>query len=208
MQASQKDLAASRAYVRSVAMKYVRDEQDAEDVTQDAMLLAYRYRHAFRGESRYSTWLYRVTATAALMFLRRQRRLARELPSSTTTDEDGTPWLDRHAAPGDVRNQVIARADLGQFGLRSRRSARSTPRCSGSATARAAPRPKSRTSSASRSPPSRRGRFAAARPRSARSRASRRPEGRDVTRRRSAPRAARRRSRATAPTPGAERAPH
>ena len=51
-------------------MKYVRDEQDAEDVTQDAMLLAHRYSDSFRGESRYSTWLYRVTATAALMFLR------------------------------------------------------------------------------------------------------------------------------------------
>src|SRR6266481_2636665 len=62
---------------------------DAEDVTQDALLLAHRYRESFRGDSRYSTWLYRVTATAALMFLRRQRRLAREVASSTATDEDG-----------------------------------------------------------------------------------------------------------------------
>ncbi len=38
------DLDQTRAYVRSVAFKYVRDEQDAEDVTQDAMLLAHRYR--------------------------------------------------------------------------------------------------------------------------------------------------------------------
>ena len=65
-------------------MKYVRNEQDAEDVTQDAMLLAHRYRDSFRGESRYSTWLYRVTATAALMFLRKQRRLSREVPASGT----------------------------------------------------------------------------------------------------------------------------
>src|SRR5215831_7546794 len=88
------DLEGTRAYVRSIAMKYVRNEQDAEDVTQDAMLLAHRYRDSFRGESRYSTWLYRVTATAALMFLRKQRRLAREVPASTTgtIDEDGTPW--------------------------------------------------------------------------------------------------------------------
>ena len=67
----------TRAYVKSVAMKYVRNETDAEDVTQDALLLAHRYRDSFRGDSRYSTWLYRVTATAALMFLRRQRRLSR-----------------------------------------------------------------------------------------------------------------------------------
>ena len=104
----------TRAYVRSIAMKYVRNEQDAEDVTQDAMLLAHRYRDAFRGDSRYSTWLYRVTATAALMFLRKQRRLAREIPSSGTgVDDDATPWLDRVASPSDLRAEVIARADLG-----------------------------------------------------------------------------------------------
>ena len=106
----------TRAYVRSVAMKYVRNEHDADDVTQDAMLLAHRYRESFRGESRYSTWLYRVTATAALMFLRKQRRLSREIPASGTgagIDEDGTPWLERVASPADLRAEVIARADLG-----------------------------------------------------------------------------------------------
>jgi RNA polymerase sigma-70 factor (ECF subfamily) len=107
-----RDLAATRAYVRSVALKYVRDDQDAEDVTQDALLLAHRYRDSFRGESRYSTWLYRVTATAALMFLRRQRRLSREVPSSAATGEDETPWLERHAAPDDVRAQLIARTEV------------------------------------------------------------------------------------------------
>ncbi|MBX3158546.1 MAG: RNA polymerase sigma factor [Deltaproteobacteria bacterium] len=107
------DLDQTRAYVRSIAMKYVRDEQDAEDVTQDAMLLAHRYRDSFRGESRYSTWLYRVTATAALMFLRKQRRIAREIPASGTVDEEGTPLLERQPAATDLRGDVIARAECG-----------------------------------------------------------------------------------------------
>jgi RNA polymerase sigma-70 factor (ECF subfamily) len=108
------DFDKTRAYVRSVAMKYVKDESDAEDVTQDALLLAHRYRDSFRGEARYSTWLYRVTATAALMFLRRQRRLAREVPASAAVDEEGTPWLERQPAATDVRGDVIARAELTQ----------------------------------------------------------------------------------------------
>jgi RNA polymerase sigma factor (sigma-70 family) len=112
MQTSVEDLERTRAYVKSVAMTYVRNEQDADDVAQDAMLLAHRYRDSFRGESRYSTWLYRVTATAALMFLRKQRRLAREVPASTTTDEEGTPWLERQADDADTRAEVIARAEL------------------------------------------------------------------------------------------------
>ncbi|HEX2686443.1 MAG TPA: sigma-70 family RNA polymerase sigma factor [Kofleriaceae bacterium] len=112
---SEVGLAHARAYVRSIAMKYVHNEHDADDVTQDAMLLAHRHRDAFRGDSRYSTWLYRVTATAALMFLRKQRRLSREIPASATNnvDEDGTPWLERVSAPTDLRAEVIARADLG-----------------------------------------------------------------------------------------------
>jgi len=111
---SEINLERTRTYVRSIAMKYVHNEHDAEDVTQDAMLLAHRYRDAFRGDSRYSTWLYRVTATAALMFLRKQRRLAREIPASGTgPDEDSTPWLDRVPAPTDLRAEVIARANLG-----------------------------------------------------------------------------------------------
>jgi RNA polymerase sigma-70 factor (ECF subfamily) len=106
------DLERTRAYVKSIAMKYVRNETDADDVAQDAMLLAHRYRDSFRGESRYSTWLYRVTATAALMFLRKQRRVAREIPASRATDEDGTPWLERQVAPTDTRAEVMARAEL------------------------------------------------------------------------------------------------
>lgn len=109
------DVDHTRPYVRSIAMKYVHNEHDADDITQDAMLLAYRYRAGFRGDARYSTWLYRVTATAALMFLRKQRRLAREIPASGTgtSDEDGIPWLERVASPSDLRAEVIARADLG-----------------------------------------------------------------------------------------------
>src|SRR5258706_4894012 len=110
------ELDRAREYVRSVALKYVRNDQDAEDVTQDAMLLAHRYRDSFRGESRYSTWLYRVTATAALMFLRKQKRVAREIPSSTTTAEDGAPWLDRQPSPRDLRAELSARDELGEIG--------------------------------------------------------------------------------------------
>jgi RNA polymerase sigma-70 factor, ECF subfamily len=102
-----------RSYVKSIAMKYVRDDQDAEDVTQDALLLAHRYKDSFRGESRYSTWLYRVTATAALMFLRKQRRRSREIPASKGgADEEGTPWIERQPAADDTRRELIARDEL------------------------------------------------------------------------------------------------
>jgi RNA polymerase sigma-70 factor (ECF subfamily) len=77
-----------RQYVFSVAMKYLKDPDAAEDVTQDALLLVHRHRDSFRGDSRFSTWLYRVAATTALMYLRKQRRRGRELPMPLRTDEE------------------------------------------------------------------------------------------------------------------------
>ena len=90
--------AATRRYVFSIAMKYVKDEDAAGDIAQDALLLAHRHRDSFRGDSAFSTWMYRITATTALMYLRRQRRLAREVPSSGG-DEDAPSILDQRAAP-------------------------------------------------------------------------------------------------------------
>lgn len=63
-----------RRFVYAVARRIVRDEDAAADVTQDAMLLAFRYRDRFRGDARYRTWLYRITASAAITHLRRRRR--------------------------------------------------------------------------------------------------------------------------------------
>lgn len=77
-----------REYVFSVAMKYVKDADEAADVAQDAMLLAYRHRASFRGDSRYTTWLYRVAATTALMHLRKKRRMPKELTAHVTDEAE------------------------------------------------------------------------------------------------------------------------
>lgn len=77
-----------REYVFSVAMKYVKDEEEAADVAQDAMLLAFRHRASFRGDSRFTTWLYRVAATTALMHLRKKRRMPKELTAVWSDESD------------------------------------------------------------------------------------------------------------------------
>jgi RNA polymerase sigma-70 factor, ECF subfamily len=86
-----------REYVFSVTMKYLKDEEEAADATQDAMLLAYRHRASFRGDSRFTTWLYRVAATTALMHLRKKRRAGRTVP--VEQDVAGEPLVAEVAAP-------------------------------------------------------------------------------------------------------------
>lgn len=63
-----------REFVFAIVRKFLDSAADADDVTQEALLLAYRYRHTFRGDSRYRTWLYRIAVTSALGFLRKRRR--------------------------------------------------------------------------------------------------------------------------------------
>jgi RNA polymerase sigma-70 factor, ECF subfamily len=59
----------------------LKDEDEAADVAQDALLNAYRHRASFRGDSRFTTWLYRVAATTALMHLRKKRRARAAFPA-------------------------------------------------------------------------------------------------------------------------------
>ena len=58
--------------VYTLAYRLVGDRHEAEDVAQDAYLRVHRSLRTFRGESSFSTWLYRVVANAATTHLRRK----------------------------------------------------------------------------------------------------------------------------------------
>src|SRR5215831_3401472 len=62
------------AQVNRQAIHLVGTAADAEEVVQDVFLAVYEKAHTFRGESAFATWLYRLTANAALSRLRRRRR--------------------------------------------------------------------------------------------------------------------------------------
>jgi RNA polymerase sigma-70 factor (ECF subfamily) len=68
--------------VYRLALHLVRSPAVAEDVTQETFLHAYRSLKRFRGQSAFSTWLYRITRNCAVDAVRRsarQRRLAQEV---------------------------------------------------------------------------------------------------------------------------------
>lgn len=69
-------------FVQAIARKFAKQDADVDDITQDALMAAHRHQASYRGEARYTTWLYQVTCRAALMHLRRTRRIAREVPTS------------------------------------------------------------------------------------------------------------------------------
>jgi RNA polymerase sigma-70 factor (ECF subfamily) len=65
---------AHQADVYRLALHLVRDVQTAEDVTQDAFVHAYRSLRRFRGGSKFSTWLFRITRNCAIDAIRRRER--------------------------------------------------------------------------------------------------------------------------------------
>ena len=67
-------LRAHEKTVYNLALRMTGNPEDAEDMAQEAFLKAYRSIDAFRGESKFSVWLYRIVSNVCLDHLRRQSR--------------------------------------------------------------------------------------------------------------------------------------
>ena len=96
------------AFVYNVAQRMMGDPHDAEDVTQEAFIDAYRAWERFRGESQVSTWLYRITVNRSLMRLRKEKR-ARQLTVTGYEDRNVVNWADspeRQALGSELRDKL------------------------------------------------------------------------------------------------------
>lgn len=87
--------------IYNLALRMFRDQAEAEDLTQEAFVAAFEQIGSFRGESAFSTWLYRIAVRRALNRIRDLGR--RPLAHASTIDDppDGAPSLDiADASPG------------------------------------------------------------------------------------------------------------
>ena len=73
--------------VYSLALRMVGNEEDARDMAQEAFIRAFNSLGSFRGESKFSVWLYRLTSNICIDFLR--GRAKRRTVSLSWEDEDG-----------------------------------------------------------------------------------------------------------------------
>ena len=65
--------------------RFIRDQAEVEDVTQEAFIKAYRALPAFRGDSAFYTWLYRIGINTAKNYL---MAMGRRAPTSTEVDAE------------------------------------------------------------------------------------------------------------------------
>ena len=86
--------------LRALAFRMLRDPSLMDDALQDAAIKAYQALPRFRGESDVGTWLYRITYTTCLDYLRRERRfqllLCDDVPGERSDDpcDVVTRWMD------------------------------------------------------------------------------------------------------------------
>jgi RNA polymerase sigma-70 factor (ECF subfamily) len=95
-------------FVYNVAYRMMGKPEDAEDVSQDAFISAFRAFERFRGESKVTTWLYRITVNAALMKLRKEKK-SRTLTRTGLDDVVIADWSDapeRFATNSELGNKI------------------------------------------------------------------------------------------------------
>jgi RNA polymerase sigma-70 factor (ECF subfamily) len=111
------------AKMYGVALQFMRNETDAREVMQDALVSVWNKIGSFEGKSAFTSWLYRVTANAALMTLRKRKRRENDVSLDTAANDDDdmplpalrlsdkSPLPDNAALTGELGEQVRAAID-------------------------------------------------------------------------------------------------
>ena len=60
-------------FVFTLVLRLIENREDAEEVAQDVFVKSYRSLSDFRGESKFSTWLFTITRTTCISFLRKKK---------------------------------------------------------------------------------------------------------------------------------------
>jgi RNA polymerase sigma factor (sigma-70 family) len=60
-------------FVFTLALRFAKGREDAEEIAQDCFIKAYRSLNSFQQQSKFSTWLYSIVYTTAMTFLRKKR---------------------------------------------------------------------------------------------------------------------------------------
>src|SRR5688572_5044080 len=104
--------------IQQLAFRYVKNWEDAEEVTQDVLLKVYRKIDAFRGDAALSSWIYRITFNTAMSRLRsskvsRQTEIQSSEPAGSESVERGLPeQADWSALADDHVHRLQMRAQL------------------------------------------------------------------------------------------------
>jgi RNA polymerase sigma factor (sigma-70 family) len=73
-----------KSYVFTLTLRFTKNREDAEEVSQDIFIKAYRSLADFKGAAKFSTWLYTIVNTTCITFLRKKRLEVKSLDDEKT----------------------------------------------------------------------------------------------------------------------------
>lgn len=105
----------ARNYQRiyAVIYRFIGDPHEAEDLTQDTFLNAYRARDGFRGDSQTYTWLYRIAVNLTKNRLEQLKRKPQSLPSAGG-DKAEEGWEENMEESAAAPDRIVENAELGR----------------------------------------------------------------------------------------------
>jgi RNA polymerase sigma factor (sigma-70 family) len=74
-----------QSYVLTLVLRLTDNREDAEEISQDVFVKAYRSLADFRGEAKFSTWLYTIVRTSCITFIRKKRLQITSLDNERTS---------------------------------------------------------------------------------------------------------------------------
>jgi RNA polymerase sigma factor (sigma-70 family) len=86
-------------FIFTLALRFAKNREDAEEITQDCFVKAYRSLTTFQRQSKFSTWLYSIVYTTAMSSLRKKR-----VETSSIDDENNTIQIENQTASFDADN--------------------------------------------------------------------------------------------------------
>ena len=104
--------------IQQLAMRHMKNREDAEEVTQDVLLKVHKKIHAFRGDAALSSWIYRITFNTAMSRLRQNRAAraaAQERDRVETLLESNSEQVRAPKEPADwsaMPDEQVMRAQL------------------------------------------------------------------------------------------------
>jgi len=78
-----------QSYVFTLVLRFTDNREDAEEISQDVFVKAYRSLADFRGDSKFSTWLYTIVRTTCITFLRKKKLDTTSLDNERTSLQVG-----------------------------------------------------------------------------------------------------------------------
>src|ERR671919_2444941 len=94
--------------IYALAYRVIGREEDARDVAQETFLRAFRAIHGFKGQAKFSSWLYRIALNLCRDWIRKQRR------TPTVAMSEGVDLIELASEQGPVESieELVARREM------------------------------------------------------------------------------------------------